>query len=122
DQTAPRRDVADERQWRTETGRDPDPVLDERASQVDDRAATRDRWIAGNATRLARWDALGHALEQREDLLAHALAHPPGNERRIGATLDRRENRAPTDRRVAIETHLEQTGADREAGVNLGLG
>ena len=111
DQTTATRDVADERRWRTETGRIPDPVVDERAARVEDRAATRERWIAGNAGRLARWDALGHAIDEREDLVAHALAHSSdgalGAERRIGA---------------ALETQLRLTGRDREAGVDLGLG
>ncbi|MGI8751540.1 MAG: hypothetical protein ACR2MN_04380 [Acidimicrobiales bacterium] len=81
DQTAARRDLGDERRWQAETGRDADPVLDERSAQVERRAATRDRWMADNGTRLARWDALGHAIDQRDDLLAHARSLSPAAER-----------------------------------------
>ncbi|MDQ2728928.1 MAG: hypothetical protein M3Y91_13960, partial [Actinomycetota bacterium] len=104
-QTAARRDLADERRWQADTGRDADPSLDERSAQVERRAATRDRWMANNGTRLARWDALGHAIDQGEDLLAHARSLSP----------------APEAHRD-VKTGLAMTEPAPDAALGLGLG
>ncbi|MDQ6838486.1 MAG: hypothetical protein M3137_09195, partial [Actinomycetota bacterium] len=112
DQTAARREIADERRWRADTARGPDPAVEERSAQVERRAATRDRWIAGNAEDLARWDGLGQAVEDREDLLTHALEVSPGDERcrSLGSLPDSppgRTARSRQIRRLAIDTEVD---------------
>ncbi|MDQ6785109.1 MAG: hypothetical protein M3063_17085, partial [Actinomycetota bacterium] len=112
DQTEARRAVGDERQWRRDSGRGPDPVLERQSSDIEGRAGARDRWITANAARLARWDALGQAIEDGEDLAAHAR----------DATLPPGRTHAPELLRAAPQTRPEVTARDLDAGAELGWG
>lgn len=147
DPAGPRQRLAEEIRWRQATGGPGHADLERRAGEVERLVTQRREWLSDHAGALGRWDALGQAIEAREDLLAHALAASPGDERHraLGPAPEdptRRAGWARALRHAAVSAERRPAGpaiadADRarpaseaisraprhqEAGLGLGLG
>ncbi len=77
-----RHHLDEERRWRAGSGRSADPAHDHRAAGLDHAGELRRRWVDSHADALARWEALGQAVEDRQDARAHALDVSPEDPRR----------------------------------------